>query len=302
MSDTNNIDCIVSCSSAQALSLELSRKLMIPLLPVKVRSHPDGELSTHILADFQGKDVILAGSFYRPAHENLFEFVLLLDALERGGVKSIRGIIPYMAYSRQDRVDAPGRPISISVVANMLQSEHLRELYTMELHNPETTTLFTTPLQNLSASNPVAEYLEQKILTTLENPLLVSPDRGRAVWVQQLAIKTNLPWLHMDKKRISDREVEVQCNGDLRGKDVILLDDMIATGGSMAQAVKLAKSQSARSVICIAIHGIFAEHAETRLITAGAGQIIVSNSIPSGFSEIDLSEVFLEAVRTGNQD
>jgi ribose-phosphate pyrophosphokinase len=269
----------------------LARRISVPLFPAKVRPHPDGELSIEISPEVKGRTIALVGSFYKPVHEHLFEFALMADALVRADVREIVGVVPYIAYARQDRVDAPGVPLSMAVVADMIQSPRMSRLISVELHNPQTADLFTIPLSNLRAETPVTDHLSKSLLNTTTSPLLVSPDKGRAEWVASLGERLKVPTTWLNKQRLSDREVQVQSDESMDGRDVILLDDMIATGGSMARAVHLAREQGADSVHCVAVHGVFAEHAETRLFNAGARSISVSDSIPSGFAVIELADL-----------
>jgi len=291
-----SFDGLIACSSAQSIGLHLAARLRVPLLPVRVRPYPDGELSIQTSPDVKGKRVILVGTFYRPVHSNFFEFALIADALVRTGVKEIVGVVPYMAYARQDRVDQPGKPLSMAVMANLLQRDCISEIFTVELHNPNSVNLFDIPLQNLSAKWAVSEYIRETLLPGMHKPVLLSPDEGRAAWVGEIGESLEVQTAHMIKRRLSEREVEIDCDVDLNDRDVIFLDDMIATGGSMARGVAIAKERGADDVHCVAVHGVFAEHAETRLITAGAHSIAVSTSIPSGFATIDLTSSLADAL------
>jgi ribose-phosphate pyrophosphokinase len=167
---------------------------------------------------------------------------------------------------------------------------------TVELHNPESVRLFDVPFENLNCSWVVSEYLRGTLLPAAHRPILLSPDKGRAEWVGKIGEDLQVKSAHMVKQRLSDREVELICDADLTDHDVFLLDDMIATGGSMAKAVQIARERGAASVHCVAVHGIFAENAETRLITAGAESIAVSTSIPSGFAVIDLTSTLMDGL------
>lgn len=297
MIGSGSIDGIVACSSSQSLGWALAKELGVPLLPAVVRPHPDGELSIELSEEASGKRMALIGSFYRPVHKHLFEFALIADALVHTDVKEIVGVIPYLAYARQDRVDHPGVPLSMDVVARMVSSDRMAGLLTVELHNPGTADLFSIPIKNLRAEEVVARDLENNLLPKMNRPLLISPDRGRAEWVANIGKLLSLETVWMKKERISDREVSVTLDADLDGRDVVLLDDMIATGGSMARAVRLAKERGANRVHCAAVHGVFAEHAETRLFTAGAESIRVTNSIPTGFAVMDLAPLLAGALR-----
>jgi len=169
---------------------------------------------------------------------------------------------------------------------------------TVELHNPKSVDLFSVPLENLSGAWPVSEYLRETLLPAVHRPLLLSPDKGRASWVAKIGETLQIASAHMIKERLSDREVEMVCDTDLTDHDVILLDDMIATGGSMAKAIHIARERGAASVHCVAVHGVFAERAETSLITAGAESIAVTTSIPSGFAVIDLTSTLADGLLT----
>lgn len=296
MAHTVPLDGVVCCTTGQALGYHLSRELGIPLVSAGVTPHPDGELSIRIRDRVAGRRLLLVGTSATPVHASLFEIALFADALVRAGVAGITAVVPYIAYARQDRVDQPGKPISLSVVGSLLHRDEIDHLYTVELHNPETASFFPTPLVNLPASDPTAAYLRRDVLPECEAPVLVSPDKGRGPWVKALGEQMGLPAFHMEKRRLSDREVEVTSPEPLEGRDVILLDDMIATGGSMARAVRMAREEGARSVHCAAVHGVFAEHAETRLFTEGAASVAVSNSLNTGFSRIDITPTIAEAI------
>jgi len=296
MTNTAPLDGVVCCTTGQALGFHLSRALAIPLISARVTPHPDGELSIRIRDRVAGRRLLLVGTSASPLHASLFEIALFADALVRAGVTGLVAVVPYIAYARQDRVDQPGKPISLAVVGSLLHRDEIERLYTVELHNRDTAALFPTPLIDLPASDPTAAYLRAEVLPDCERPVLVSPDKGRGPWVEALGKQMELPAFHMEKRRLSDREVEITSPESLAGRDVILLDDMIATGGSMARAVRMAREQGARSVHCAAVHGVFAEHAETRLFTEGADSVAVSNSLNTGFSRIDLTPTLVEAI------
>ena len=284
---TSRFDAIVSSTSAQHLGYLLSREMQIPLVPLSAQTHPDGELSVSLNSDVKGKRVIFLATFSRPIHTNIVEYAIIRDALLRHGAREIVTVIAYMAYGRQDRVDQPGKPISLSVIADIVSKPGIAEVFVVELHNLASIEYFPVPVRTVSAIPAVVDYL-RSFVATLPKPAIVSPDLRRWKWAQDVAGPLSLPVYRMIKKRLSDREVTTYCEDDLSHCDVIFVDDIISTGVSMARATTVAYESGAESVHAVAVHGVFSEYAETRLLTAGVKSIAVTNSIVTGFSCIDI--------------
>ncbi|NJE60594.1 ribose-phosphate diphosphokinase [Thermococcus sp. 21S7] len=251
------------------------------VLDAEIKRFPDGEKYVRIMGS--SKNVTVVQSTFAPQDEHLIELILMADALRERGVQKLRAVVPYLAYSRQDRVTKDGEPVSVRAVMRAL-SVYYDELYVFDLHNPETLRFFQGKAVNLSPAGVIADYFGEK----LGEGVVLAPDKGALERARVVAERLGLEYSHFHKVRISPTEVQMKpVNVDVRGKNVLIVDDIISTGGTMIRAANLLREMGAGKVFVAATHGVFAEGAIER-VSKAVDELAVTNTIPTPVSKISV--------------
>ena len=261
------------------LSKKISQYLSLPLSEASIKRFSDGEISVQIGESVRGKDVFVIQPTCAPANINLMELLILTDALKRSSASSITAIVPYFGYARQDRKAAPRVPITAKLVANMMQTAGIDRVVTMDLHAGQIQGFFDIPVDNLYGSIVFNDYVKAK---NLPNPVVASPDVGGVARARALAKNLNLlDMVIVDKRREKANESEVMnVIGDVKGKDVILVDDMIDTAGTIVKAAEIFKERGATSVMASCTHPVLSGPAYDRLKLGFLDELVVTDTIP----------------------
>lgn len=268
---------IVAGDSNPALAKEITDYLDMDLAEVELIRFKDGELSVKICENVRGVDLFIIQSTSNPANDHLMQLILLIDAAMRASARRITAIIPYYGYARQDRKVEPRVPISAKVVANLLQAVGVNRVVTMELHSDQIQGFFDIPVDNLFASPKVIEYLNE---IDINQPVVVSPDTGGVVRARFLASRIQAGLAIIDKRRPKPNVSEVMnVIGEVKGKNCILVDDMVDTAGSITQAAKALKENGAKDIYCVSTHAVLSGPAVERLKGAEFKEIIFTNTI-----------------------
>jgi ribose-phosphate pyrophosphokinase len=267
-------------SGAKHLEEEL-RTLGGALIETEIKKFPDGEKYVRVLGS--SDEVTVVQSTFRPQDEHLVELILIADALRERGVQTLRAVVPYLAYSRQDRVTKEGEPVSVRAIMRTL-GVYYGELYVFDLHNPETLRFFPGKAVNLSPARAITEYFREK----LGDGLVLAPDKGARERARTVAERLGLEYSHFEKERLSPTEVRMTpVDVDVRGKNVLIVDDIISTGGTMIRAANLLREMGAEKVFVAATHGVFAEGAIER-VSKAVDELAVTNTIPTPVSRISV--------------
>jgi ribose-phosphate pyrophosphokinase len=238
----------------------------------------DGEINVQIDESVRGRDVFIIQPTGAPVNDNLMELLVMVDALKRSSAHTITAVIPFFGYARQDRKAAPRVPITAKLVANMIQTAGVDRVITIDLHAGQIQGFFDIPVDNLYGSLLFADYVKSK---NLKNPIVASPDIGGVARARQFAGKLGLDMVIVDKRREKANESEVMnIIGDVTGKDVILIDDMIDTAGTIVKAAKVLKDRGATSVMACATHPVLSGPAYKRIDDGELDELVVSDSIP----------------------
>ena len=213
-----------------------------------------------------------------PANANLMELLIMTDALKRSSAKSITAVVPYYGYARQDRKAAPRVPISAKLVADMMETAGITRVVTIDLHASQIQGFFNIPVDNLYGAILFMDYIKAK---DLPNPIIASPDIGGVARARYFANKLGLDMVIVDKRRERANVAEVMnIIGDVEGKDVILIDDMIDTAGTMVKGAEALKAKGANSVMACCTHPVLSGPAIERLRNGAIDELIVSDTIP----------------------
>lgn len=291
---------IFSGTANPEFAKKISKYLSLPLSECAIKTFSDGEISVQIGESVRGKDVFVIQPTCAPANSNLMELLILTDALKRSSANSITAVVPYFGYARQDRKAAPRVPISAKLVANMMQTAGIDRVVTMDLHAGQIQGFFDVPVDNLYGSLIFLDYLKEK---NLKNPIIASPDVGGVARARSFAKKLSLDLVIVDKRREEANKSEVMnIIGDVTGKDVILIDDMIDTAGTIVKAAGAFKEQGAKSVSAFCTHAVLSGPAYERIESGALDGLVVTDTIPlkresDRIKVISVAPLFGEVIR-----
>jgi ribose-phosphate pyrophosphokinase len=265
---------IFSGSSHPKLASDIAKKMGIELGKSLVETFPDGEIGVQILENVRGKDVFVVQS---PAHEPnrfLMELLIFVDALKRASARSIATVIPYYAYARQDRKEKGRVPITAKLVADLLEKAGVTRVLTMDLHAEQVQGFFNVPVDHLYARPLLVKAIREKGLKDL---VAVSPDVGSNKMARRFAEDLNVGLAIVDKRRLSGHGVEAYAFiGDVRGKEVVLVDDICSTGNTLSAAAEACKRYGAKSVSAVVTHSLVTGKSKPE----GIDEFYITDSVP----------------------
>ena len=263
-----------------ALSQKVSDYLGNPLGAVKIVSFPDGELLIKLEDDVRGRDVFVIQSTCSPVNEYLMELLVFIDCARRASAERITAVVPYFGYARQDRKDEGRVPITAKLVANLIVEAGAHRVLTVDLHAGQVQGFFDIPVDNLYAEPVLSRYWSQKKLSNLT---LVSPDPGSAKRARMYADRMGGDLAIIDKRRTSGTDVVVgRIIGDVKGRTVLMMDDMISTAGTVCAAAELCRREGAERIFVGATHAVLCGAAIENLRKAPIDEVVVTDSIPVG--------------------
>jgi len=272
---------LVAGSSNPKLAGEISSCLGVALCEAEVGRFPDGEINVHIKETVRGSDVFVIQSTSPPVNEHIMELLLIIDALRRASARQITAVIPYYGYARQDRKHIGRVPISAKLVANLIETAGADRVLTLDLPAGQIQGFFDIPVDNLRIDPIFAEHFAQEGLS--EDAVIVAPDVGGAKRASAVAERLGLPYAIVEKTRISEKTGEVEARtliGEVEGRRAIIVDDIIATGGTVIAAAWMLLERGAREVYAAFSHGVFAADSLEKIESSPIKRVIVTNSIP----------------------
>ena len=262
------------------LTDEMCQHLMLPIGQGQTELFPDGELIVRVEEDVRGRDCFVVQSTCAPVNANLMELLIYIDCLRRASAKRITAVVPYFGYARQDRKDAGRTPITAKLVANLVVAAGANRVLTMDLHAAQIQGFFDIPVDHLSAATVFCDYFKT-IRDEMEDLVIVSPDVGNVKVANAYASTLDADLAIIDKRRESGMKVASKnLIGDVKGRTVLMVDDMISTAGTICEAAKLVMDRGARSVIAAASHPVLVGLAFERLADSPISRIVVTDSIP----------------------
>lgn len=262
-----------------ALAKAITNSLQIPLGDMTVQSFPDSETFVKVTDHVRGDDVFIIQPTCNPSNESVMELFIIVDAIKRASAKRITAVLPFFGYARQDRKDQPRVPITAKLVANLLVASGVDRVLTLDLHATQIQGFFDIPCDHLYASPVIYDYLKDKVG---ENLTVFSPDVGGLKRAQSYATLFNCPLGFIAKRRISAEVVEAtSLVGEVEGKDILIVDDMTETAGTLTAAAKILKSKGAKTVRAAVTHAQLTDSAYDRLSEKWLDELIVTDSTPS---------------------
>ena len=286
--------------ASQNLGSKIATSLNIESNLIKFKKFPDGEHYIKIEGDLKNQDVIIIQTTSYPQNDNLFDLFLIIESLIQLDPRSISVIIPYLAYSRQDKRFLEGESLSSKLISQIIEniSENKAKFFiTFDIHSGNIKNFFKKfQFINVSAIPLIANYLKKY---DLMNPVVIAPDKGALDKAKELGDLLNTSFTHLEKKRSKTTgEIETTVKDlSVEGKDVVFIDDIISTGGTMIKGINMAISQGARDVYVACTHPVLINNAKNKIIKAGAKEIIGTDSIPSDCSKVSLASAIIELLK-----
>ena len=269
---------ILSGTSNQILSKDISKQLKLKLINTNIKRFADGEIYIEINENIRGNSVFVIQSTSTPANDNLMELLLCIDALRRSSAKNITAVIPYFGYARQDRKVAPRTSISAKVVSNLITNAGANRIVTVDLHAGQIQGFFDIPVDNLFTTPLFARYIKRKFKT--KNLVCVSPDVGGVQRTRGLATKIKADLAIIDKRRPEPGKSEVMnIIGDVKGKNCIIVDDIIDSGGTIINAVEALKKEGAIDVFVFITHAVLSGEAVDKIKKSKIKKLIITDTI-----------------------
>jgi len=269
---------LVAGNSNRALAEAISTYLELPLAKCMVKRFADQEIFVEIMENVRGEDVFVIQSTSYPANDHLMELLIIIDALRRASARRITAVLPYFGYARQDRKPGPRTPISAKLVANLITRAGADRVLTLDLHAGQIQGFFDIPTDNLfSVPVTVRDIKEHH---DLSNITVVSPDVGGVVRARALAKRIDAPLAIVDKRRERPGESEVMnVIGNVEGRNCILFDDIIDSGGTLCNAADVLLEKGASSVLAYCTHGVLSGGAVARIVASRIGELVITDSI-----------------------
>src|SRR5450432_3258473 len=265
---------ILTCNSNRPLAEAISTYLNLPLTKASVRRFSDMEIFVEIQENVRGEDVFIIQSTSYPVNDNLMELLITLDALMRSSARRVTAVIPYYGYARQDRRSSGRTPISAKLVANMITAAGAHRVLTVDLHAGQIQGFFDIPTDNLFSAPTMVRDIKSR--EAVEDVMVVSPDVGGVVRARALAKRLDAPLAIVDKRRERAGEAEVMnIIGDVRGRNCILLDDIVDSGGTLCNAAEALLAQGAASVSAYITHGVLSGGAVARIAGSKLKELVL---------------------------
>ena len=290
---------VIGGSSCENLANTVANQLDVTSGKLEVRRFPDGEKYLRILNEVKNEHVIVIQSMHHTPDDFLFEYLLLVDALKDLGAKRVTSFVPYFAYARQDERFKPGEALSFKTVSKLIQSVGTDEIFTIDMHQHrvvKSSEVFGIPSHNLSAMRLLADYVRKE--GKLTNPLVIGPDAEAEQWAKLAAESLNAEYDVFEKKRLGDSKVEIRPRkSSAKDRDVLIVDDIISTGGTIIEASKILFSQGARRIEVACTHPILASEALSRILAIGVANVVGTDTVPCPISYVSVAPLIADNVR-----
>ncbi|PWD51977.1 ribose-phosphate diphosphokinase [Serinibacter arcticus] len=297
---------LISGRAHPELAERVASELGVDLVPTTAYDFASGEIYVRFAESVRGADAFVLQSHTAPINQWVMEHLLMVDALKRASVKQITAVMPFYPYARQDKKHRGREPISARLMADLFRTAGANRLMSVDLHAAQTQGFFDGPVDHLFAMPTLVDYVRTRV--DLSNVVVVSPDAGRIRVAEQWAAKLGgCPLAFVHKTRDITRPNQSVANrvvGDVAGRDAVLVDDLIDTGGTIAEAVRVLKENGARNVTIVATHGVLSDPATRRLAECGAQEVVVTDTLPiprekrfEGLTVLSIAPLLARAIR-----
>jgi len=298
---------LLSGNANQLLANHISTHAGISLSDMELRRFADGEIFCEIRNHIRGEDVFIIQSTCNPANDNLMELLVIIDACKRASAGRITAVMPYYGYARQDRKPVSRTPITAKLIANMLQAAGTDRVLTMDLHAGQIQGFFDIPVDDLRAKPLFVKDLKKRPMVSNGNALIISPDAGGVPRARSLAKSLNLDIAIIDKRRDKANESEaMNVIGNVKGKQCIIVDDIVDTGGTLVKATEALLKNGAEEVQAYITHGVLSNGGMKTINQSSMGGLTITDSIPQYDNKkvklISVGKLFAEAIRRVHHD
>jgi ribose-phosphate pyrophosphokinase len=286
---------IISGKSSEKLSKELSKKIKGNFVKSEIRIFPDGESKITLIGKISGKKSIVVQSIYPPVDTNLVQALSLITKAKENSSEVI-AVIPYMGYARQDREFLPGEIVTMKVLGKLFKGAGASKIIVVDIHSLIGFKHFSIKTKNVTAIPDLVKYFKK---LSLKNPLVISPDQGGKERAKEFAKEFNSNYIALDKKRDKKTgkiKITTKNTGEVENRDLILVDDMISTVGSIIKATQFLKKQKCKKIYVACTHALLMNDAEKKIKKAGVTSIISTNTIPGKTSKVDISKIIAKAI------
>lgn len=287
---------IILGPSSRELSEEIAELSGFGKVPVVSRVFPDGESYVRLESSVRDEHVAIVHTTSKPQDSNLMQLAFMANAAKRNGAKKVTAIVPYLAYARQDKIFLEGENISIETIAAMLKAAGIDQLITVNIHAETALANFPFPAKTLTAIPLLAEYFVKK---GFKKAFALAPDKG-AMYIAQQAqqiLVGEAGSLEKHRDRHTGQTTQTAAHLNIKGKTVIILDDIISTGGTIVGAAKILREKGATRIYAACVHGLLVGDAEKRILDSGVEEIVATDSIPSKNSKVTLAPLLSEALK-----
>lgn len=268
---------LFTLSASQNLGKEIADYIGIPLSGISVGRFADGEVNIDIKETVRGHDVFVIQSTSAPVNENYMELLIMIDALKRASAKTINVVMPYYGYARQDRKALPRQPISAKLMADLLETAGADRVVSVDLHAAQIQGFFDIPIDNFEGGPVLARYIDSK---NIPDMCVVSPDHGGTTRARKFATYFNAPLAIMDKRRSAPNQIaQMTVLGDVKDKNIVVVDDMVDTGGTMVEACNKLKEAGCRDIYVCITHPVLSGPAIERITSSPITEFICTNTI-----------------------
>jgi len=280
---------IIGGISSQSVSKRISDMLNVPIATIEYKTFPDGEKYCRILDRIEGEDVLIIQSIL--SDSDLIYLLEIIDACKNLDVGKKVVLIPYMRYARQDKMFEIGEPISARVVAGLIRAD---KVYTINIHSKLVLDFFRSSVEDLNAMPLMVDYIKDM---NMKDPIVIAPDKGSADAVSN-AVSDYYDFDYMEKTRLSSDKVVINPKKmDVNGRDIVIMDDMISTGGTVLETAKMMKENGANDVYAFCVHPVLVGHTLLRLYTAGIKEVISTDTIERITSKVSIAPLVAEKLK-----
>ena len=292
---------IISGTAHPQLAKDIANVMGLPLCDATVNTFPDGESFVQIKESIRGADAFIVQPTCPPTNHNLMELLVMVDAVRRASASRITAVLPFYGYARQDRKDKPRVPITSKLVANLLTAAGVDRVLTMDLHAAQIQGFFDIPVDHLYSVPVLIKHLKERYVKDMNNLVVVSPDIGGVKNAKSYANILGTKLAIVAKQRISATEVDAHAViGDVRGKDVLMVDDMTESGGTLCAAAKILKEHGAARIFAGVSHGVLTDAARQRLANSSIECLLTSDSVPMAYGDrvdtVSIAPLFAQAI------
>lgn len=287
---------VIGGNSSEELAKKISKKLKANLIKSEVKVFPDGESKVTLKGKFSNNKTIVVQSVYPPVDSNLIQLLSLISKAKENS-KEVIAVIPYLGYARQDREFLPGEIVTMKVLGKLFKGVGVSKIIVLDIHSKIGLKQFKIKSENLTAIPDLVKYFKK---IKMENPLIVSPDQGGKERAAIFAKESKLNFIALQKfrdRKTGKVKIKNEDLNDVKNRDLILVDDMISTGGSIVKATEFLKKQKCKRVFVACTHALLINNAEEKIRKAGVTQIISTNSIPGKTSVVNVADTIVKAIK-----